>query len=175
MSNDQNPSPAAGIGPARGVTIIGETMRIQGTMTRREEVQLNGHWEGQMEVDSRLTIGAGGKANANIRAGEVIVAGSAKGNVEPSGASCFARAPALKAMSRPPESRSRTARISGAESISLGRRRPNAGPAFSGATRHKHKDPDLRDTSKVAEPDGFAAVNDGTIHYTSGKRTAQLI
>ena len=82
MSNDQNPSPASGIGPARGVTIIGETMRIQGTMTSREEVHLNGHWDGQMEVDGRLTIGAGGKANANIKAGEVIVAGSAKGNVE---------------------------------------------------------------------------------------------
>jgi cytoskeletal protein CcmA (bactofilin family) len=57
-------------------------MRIQGTMTSREEVQLNGDWDGQMEVDGRLTIGAGGMANANIKAGEVIVAGSAKGNVE---------------------------------------------------------------------------------------------
>ena len=82
MSNDQTPSPAAGIGPATGVTVIGQTMRIQGTITSREEVHLNGHWEGQMEVDGRLTIGAGGKANANIKAGEVIVAGSAKGNVE---------------------------------------------------------------------------------------------
>jgi len=82
MSNDQNPSPAAGIGPATGVTIIGETMRIQGTMASREEVHLNGDWEGQMEVDGCLTIGAGGKANAHIKAREVIVAGSAKGNVE---------------------------------------------------------------------------------------------
>jgi cytoskeletal protein CcmA (bactofilin family) len=82
MSNDQTPSPAAGIGPATGVTIIGETMRIQGTMTSREEVHLNGYWEGQMEVDGRLTIGASGKANANIKAREVIVVGSAKGNIE---------------------------------------------------------------------------------------------
>jgi len=51
-------------------------------MTSREEVHLNGDWEGQMEVDGRLTIGVGGKANANIKAGEVILAGSAKGNVE---------------------------------------------------------------------------------------------
>jgi cytoskeletal protein CcmA (bactofilin family) len=82
VSKDQNPFPASGIGPATGVTIIGETMRIQGTMTSREEVHLNGDWEGKMEVDGRLIIGAGGKANANIKAREVIVVGSAKGNIE---------------------------------------------------------------------------------------------
>jgi len=82
MSNDQTPSPAAGIGPATSVTIIGQTLRIQGTMTGREEVHLNGDWEGQMEVDGRLIIDAGGKANANIKAREVTVVGSAKGNIE---------------------------------------------------------------------------------------------
>jgi cytoskeletal protein CcmA (bactofilin family) len=38
-----------------------------------------------MEVDGRLTIGVGGKANANIKAAEVVVAGSAKGNIETMG------------------------------------------------------------------------------------------
>jgi cytoskeletal protein CcmA (bactofilin family) len=85
MSNYQNPSRAAGIEPATGVAIIGETMRIQGTLTSCTEVHLNGHLEGQMEVGGRLTIGAGGKANANIKASDVIVAGSAKGNVETMG------------------------------------------------------------------------------------------
>jgi cytoskeletal protein CcmA (bactofilin family) len=37
-------------------------------MTSREEVHLNGDWEGQMEVASCLTISAGGKAKANIKA-----------------------------------------------------------------------------------------------------------
>jgi cytoskeletal protein CcmA (bactofilin family) len=82
MSKDQNPFPASRSEPVAGITIIGQTMRIQGTLTSREEVYLNGHWEGQMEVDGRLTIGAGGKAHANIKAREVIVGGSAKGNVE---------------------------------------------------------------------------------------------
>ena len=85
MSKDQNPFPASGSGPVASVTVIGQTMRIQGTITSREDVQLNGDCDGQMEVDGRLTIGVGGKANANIKAGEVIVAGSAKGNVETSG------------------------------------------------------------------------------------------
>lgn len=61
MSNDQTPSPAAGIGPPTGVTIIGQTLRIQGTMTSGEEVHLNGDREGQLEVDGRLTIGTGGE------------------------------------------------------------------------------------------------------------------
>jgi cytoskeletal protein CcmA (bactofilin family) len=60
-------------------------MRIQGTITSREDVQLNGDCDGQMEVDGRLTIGVGGKANANIKAAEVVVAGSAKGNIETMG------------------------------------------------------------------------------------------
>jgi cytoskeletal protein CcmA (bactofilin family) len=35
-----------------------------------------------MEVNGCLTIGVGGKADANLKAREVIVVGSAKGNVE---------------------------------------------------------------------------------------------
>jgi cytoskeletal protein CcmA (bactofilin family) len=85
VSKDQSPLPVSGSGPTTGVTIIGQTMRIQGTMTSGEDVHLNGHMEGQMELDGRLNIGTGGKADANIKADEVIVAGSAKGNVETSG------------------------------------------------------------------------------------------
>jgi cytoskeletal protein CcmA (bactofilin family) len=82
VSKDQSPFPISGSGPTTGVTIIGQTMRIQGTMTSREDVHLNGHLEGQMELDGRLNIGMGGNANANIKASEVIVVGSARGNVE---------------------------------------------------------------------------------------------
>ena len=67
MSKDPNPSPATGSGAAIGVTIIGETMRIQGTMTSREEVHLNGDWEGQMEVDGCLTIDAAGRLRRTSR------------------------------------------------------------------------------------------------------------
>ncbi len=82
MNKDQNPYPTSGSGHVSGVTIIGQTMRVQGAMTSREDVHLNGHWDGQMEMDGRLTIGAGGEANANIKARDVIVSGSVKGNVE---------------------------------------------------------------------------------------------
>ena len=65
-----------------GVTVIGQTMRIQGILTSRNEVHLNGQFEGQIEVDGRFTIGTGGNADADIKAGEVVMAGSAKGKVE---------------------------------------------------------------------------------------------
>jgi hypothetical protein len=47
MGNDQNPSPDAGSDPASDITTIGETIRIQGTMTSRGDVHMNGHLEGK--------------------------------------------------------------------------------------------------------------------------------
>lgn len=84
MSKDENGFPDSRNGPS-AATIIGQTIRIQGTLTSREEVQLNGQFEGQIVVDGRLTIGMGGNADADVKAGEVVMTGSAKGNVETSG------------------------------------------------------------------------------------------
>jgi len=63
-------------------TIIGETIRVQGQMSSREEIVLNGELSGQLDLDQRLTIGVKGKVDANVKAKEVIVAGSLKGNVD---------------------------------------------------------------------------------------------
>ena len=82
MSKEENPFPDSGSSPVAGPTVIGQTMRIQGSLTSRHEVHLNGQFEGQIEVDGRFTIGTGGNADANIKAGEVVMTGSAKGNVE---------------------------------------------------------------------------------------------
>jgi cytoskeletal protein CcmA (bactofilin family) len=86
------PQPAAGIPPAAaaptsvsntgGVTLVGETLRIQGTMTSKEEVVVHGELSGQLELNHRLTIGAKGKVEAGVKAKEVIIAGSVKGNVD---------------------------------------------------------------------------------------------
>ena len=65
-----------------GGTIIGESIVVKGRMVSREELQLNGELQGELEMDGRLTIGAKGKLSANVKAKEVIVAGSMKGNVE---------------------------------------------------------------------------------------------
>ncbi len=65
-------------------TLIGDTMKIKGEITSRESLQINGELEGQVQLDSRLTIGPKGKANANIKAKEVDIAGSVQGNIDAS-------------------------------------------------------------------------------------------
>jgi cytoskeletal protein CcmA (bactofilin family) len=66
-------------------TVIGETMRIKGAMTSREDVILNGELEGQLDMENRLTIGAKGKvAAASIKVRDAEIAGSVQGNIEAS-------------------------------------------------------------------------------------------
>ena len=73
-------SPSAGSGAA--TTIVGSTIRIQGTVTSGEDIVLDGELAGELALDHRLTISAKGKVEANIKAREVIIGGSVKGNVE---------------------------------------------------------------------------------------------
>jgi cytoskeletal protein CcmA (bactofilin family) len=68
--------------PATGGTVIGESIRVKGRIVSREELHLNGELQGELEMDGRLTVGVKGKVDANVKAREVIVAGSMKGNVE---------------------------------------------------------------------------------------------
>ncbi len=72
-------SSAAGSG---SVTVVGESLRIQGTLTSGEEIVVNGELSGQLELNHRLTIGPKGKVEAGVKAKEVIIAGSVKGNVD---------------------------------------------------------------------------------------------
>jgi cytoskeletal protein CcmA (bactofilin family) len=85
-----NPAPAASTPaaqaytppPAIGGTIIGESIKVKGRIVSREELQMNGELQGELEMDGRLTVGVKGKVDANVKAREVILAGSMKGNVE---------------------------------------------------------------------------------------------
>jgi len=61
---------------------IGQTMRIQGEISAKDDIQLDGEIEGTIHSDSRLIIGDTGKAQAKIKAAEVVIAGTVKGNVE---------------------------------------------------------------------------------------------
>src|SRR5262249_46621313 len=49
-----------------------------------DELRIDGEVEGKLELKNRLTIGPSGKADCQIKATEVVVAGSVKGNVEAS-------------------------------------------------------------------------------------------
>src|ERR1700682_6166251 len=81
--------PASGTAPAMAsssgaLTVIGESLRIEGTLTSNEEIVVNGELSGQLQMNHRLTIGAKGKVDAGVHAKEVIIAGSVKGNVDAS-------------------------------------------------------------------------------------------
>jgi cytoskeletal protein CcmA (bactofilin family) len=57
-------------------------MRIIGDVSCDEELYVDGELEGKLDLKGRLTIGPESKVNANIKAKEVIVFGSVRGNVE---------------------------------------------------------------------------------------------
>ena len=57
-------------------------MTIKGEIRSREDLLVDGEVEGALELQSSLTVGPNGKVKANIRAREVVVYGSVRGNVE---------------------------------------------------------------------------------------------
>jgi cytoskeletal protein CcmA (bactofilin family) len=57
-------------------------MNIKGEIRAREELLLDGEVEGLVESQSLLTVGPNGKVRANIKAREVIIFGSVRGNVD---------------------------------------------------------------------------------------------
>jgi cytoskeletal protein CcmA (bactofilin family) len=57
-------------------------MTIKGEIRAREELLVDGEVEGQLESQSRLTVGPNGKVLGNIKAREVAIFGSVRGNVE---------------------------------------------------------------------------------------------
>src|SRR5438445_13653517 len=57
-------------------------MKIVGEVSSDEEMYLDGELEGKLHLKNRLTIGPDSKVNANIKALEVVVFGTVRGNVE---------------------------------------------------------------------------------------------
>jgi cytoskeletal protein CcmA (bactofilin family) len=81
-------SPVAAPPPAhvpQSSATIGPSMNVKGEIRAREELLVEGEVEGVLESQSLLTVGANGKVKANIKAREVIIYGSVRGDVEVSG------------------------------------------------------------------------------------------
>ena len=76
------PAPAPVATPAKQPAIIGASMNIKGEIRTREELFVDGEVEGLVESHSLLTVGPNGKVKANIKAREVIVYGTVRGNVD---------------------------------------------------------------------------------------------
>ena len=66
----------------RQVAAIGAGMTIKGEIRAKEELVVDGEIEGTLESQSLITVGANGKVHCNIKAREVIIFGSVRGNVD---------------------------------------------------------------------------------------------
>lgn len=75
-------APASQQASPRQVATIGASMNIKGEIRSNEELVVDGDVEGSLESQSVLTIGAKGKVRANIKAKEVHIFGSVRGNVD---------------------------------------------------------------------------------------------
>ncbi|MGH9630425.1 MAG: bactofilin family protein [Bryobacteraceae bacterium] len=67
----------------RGCATIGKAVTIKGEIYSEEDLYIDGNVEGTLELkDSRLTVGPNGKAQSNIKAREVVIQGSVRGDVD---------------------------------------------------------------------------------------------
>src|ERR1700722_1737644 len=73
---------AATSGPKKPSAVIGPSMTIKGEIRAREELVVDGEVEGLLESQSMLTVGPNGKVRGNIKAREVAIYGSVRGNVD---------------------------------------------------------------------------------------------
>jgi len=64
---------------------IGKSVVIKGQIFSREDLFLDGEFEGTVELqEHRLTIGPNGKVQANVKAREIVIIGTIHGNIEAS-------------------------------------------------------------------------------------------
>ena len=61
---------------------IGKSLRIKGELSSGEDMHIDGHVEGSIELgDHELTVGPAGAVQANVNAKKVVIHGSVKGNI----------------------------------------------------------------------------------------------
>lgn len=81
VSQAAMPSPPAAPSGPKQQAVIGPSMTIKGEIRAREELLVEGEVEGMLESQSLLTVGTNGKVRGDIKAREVAIFGSVRGNV----------------------------------------------------------------------------------------------
>lgn len=66
-------------------TVIGKDTCLEGSMTAKGSVQIEGRFNGQLDVDGDLIIGRQGNVQADLRAKNLIIAGKLFGQIESPG------------------------------------------------------------------------------------------
>ena len=71
---------------AEGSTVIGKTVVIRGELSGEEDLYMDGNIQGNITLtEHRLTIGPHAKVVADVRARDIIIFGSLKGNIHATG------------------------------------------------------------------------------------------
>src|SRR5437879_13841886 len=65
---------------ALSVAHIGASLKIKGSVTGEEDLQIDGKVEGPVTIRGRLTVGCSGQLGAGVTAREVAVDGKGGGN-----------------------------------------------------------------------------------------------
>ena len=61
---------------------IGTSLTIKGSVTGKEDLQIDGKVEGPVTIQGRLTVGCSGQLSAGVTARELAVYGKVSGNVD---------------------------------------------------------------------------------------------
>jgi cytoskeletal protein CcmA (bactofilin family) len=76
------PLPAHSARASSGSATLGQSIRIEGTLTGNEDLTINGTVKGRVNLNGHaLTIGPNGKIEAELSAKSVIVEGQVTGNI----------------------------------------------------------------------------------------------
>ena len=67
---------------APGLARIGASLKIEGSVTGEEDLQIDGKVEGPVTIRGRLTVGCSGQLSAGVVARELAVYGKVSGNVD---------------------------------------------------------------------------------------------
>ena len=79
------PTRQAEYGSTRGGAVLGRSILINGRVSGKEDLVIDGRVEGDIELpENRLTVGAAGHVQGGIRAREIVVHGTVHGNLEAS-------------------------------------------------------------------------------------------
>lgn len=63
------------------LTVIGEGTVLKGTLRSEESVQIDGQFDGDLDVKQSLIVGPNAQVKASITAGEVKISGFVNGNI----------------------------------------------------------------------------------------------
>ena len=79
-SSTEPPQPS--VNPTRAAAVIGQTIKVQGTISGEENLIIEGHVDGAIELPKHdLTIGTNGQVTANLTASMVRVDGQVTGDI----------------------------------------------------------------------------------------------